>query len=97
MALEGALPESSEDQQYQAKVGWLRSQVVRKQKVMEKNKVNLAGSSPSRRNGPRIDDRLTIVDNSQFLFDTNGELINAQGGAADKAASAIKRGVFHAV
>jgi hypothetical protein len=97
MALEGALPESSEDQQYQAKVGWLRSQVVRKQKVMEKNKVNLAGSSPSRRNGPRFDDRLVIVDNSQFLFDTNGELINAQGGAADKAASAIKRGVFHAV
>lgn len=58
------LPESAEDREYQAKIGWLRSQVVRKQKVMEKNKVNLGGGSPSRRNGPRIDGRLAIIDNS---------------------------------
>jgi len=97
VALGSALPESAEDLEYQIKIGWLRSQVVRKQKVMEKNKVNLTGSSPSRKNGPRFDGRQAIVDNSQFLFDTNGELINAKGSEADKAASAIKRGNFHAV
>jgi len=98
VALEGpALPESAKDLEYQAKIGWLRSQVVRKQKVMEKNKVNLTGSSPSRRNGPRFDGGAAIVDNSQFIFDTNGELINPKGSEAEKAASAIKRGNFHTV
>lgn len=97
VALGTAPPDSTEELEYQAKIGWLRSQVVRKQKVMEKNKVNLAGGSPNRRNGPRFDGRQVIVDNSQFLFDTNGELINAQGSDAEKAAVALKSGRFHAV
>ena len=65
------IKESEKDNQFNLKVRWLRNQVVRKEKVMLKNKVNLKEISMNQQN-KSASNTLTIADNTKFVFDTKG-------------------------